>query len=248
MYFVLSSTTNITYAIPMLLSLVFLESFQNALNLHIDAEVDKMNKPDRPLPSGKLSKKVSKKLIVSFLFFSIFFLSFYFNLIVLLVFILDLLLVISYSTPPLMLRNKIWGTMLYTSHYSIFPFFYAVLISEIFFSELYVIPLIYVFITIYSSIILKDYEDVTGDKKFNYKSLPIIFGVKKSVKIHSILFLVPFILVIFAKMSNFVLFLLPLPLALYMVKLLHNGKFRRVYILGHFLSAISVIILAWCFI
>jgi len=85
--------------------------------------------------------------------------------------------------------------------------------------------------------IVKDIEDVNGDKKLKMKTLPIVFGRKRTKNIVFVLSFVPLILVTFYSFNNFsdvpfilayMLIVVMLPLLYFMTKIIY-AKTRRNY-------------------
>ncbi|MDR2595651.1 MAG: UbiA family prenyltransferase [Fibromonadaceae bacterium] len=72
-FFIVKNNFEINYSDVLFLSLgiFFLVCFANAHNDIIDFEIDKINRPNRPLPSGRIRIKAAYKLLGILLFFTI---------------------------------------------------------------------------------------------------------------------------------------------------------------------------------
>ena len=145
-------------------------AFGNIINDLYDIEIDRINNPNRPLPSGRVNKKIIEILaglfFVSALLFScrlgalpffivlgalllLFFYAAYLKKIILGNFVVALITGLSFILGGLVMKNSfcIWA--------SFFSFFIH-----------------------FSREIIKDVIDIKGDKSREIRSLPIIFGVK----------------------------------------------------------------------
>lgn len=250
-YFALAKG-NLFFAIPLMLSLALLEAGQNMLNNLIDLPIDKINKAWRPLPAGRISTRESKIATIICFVISFALAASYLNPMIFAIFIIDFLLVISYSVGPHLHKNAI-GTMIFTSHYSVFPVIFAILLSGTMFATAFAVPLIYIFLIIWLCIAVKDYEDVEGDRAYGVRTMPAVLGVNIAKRIHAALFflpyaiLVPFVLTI----NNIRLLALSLPIAMLMVALLvwasEKKQFKRANKIGHLLSLAGAILTAWWF-
>jgi len=71
-FFIVRNNFEINYYDVLFLSLglLFLVSFANVHNDIIDFEIDKINRPKRPLPSSRMSIKAAYRLLGIFVFFN----------------------------------------------------------------------------------------------------------------------------------------------------------------------------------
>lgn len=173
------------YAIPVFLgfAVAFLFGIAgNAINDYLDKESDKINHPDRPIPSGKL--KPGQALYFSIIFFSIsLLLSIYLSLIsgygVLIIVMVALASQIAYETR--FKHKKIIGNMIIGTQTALAFVFGGVVVGKTMITSVIAIA---VFLSIVGREIVKDIEDVKGDK--DRVTLPIKIGVKKAGIIASI--------------------------------------------------------------
>lgn len=153
----------------------------NIMNDYFDIEVDKINHPDRPLPSGKISKETA--LILAVLFFAfgyvVAFLSF--NLLLSLIVILAIVLLLSYEWKAK--KEGLVGNIIISFLVALI-FIYGSL--SVRFSYLVLIFAFMAFLANLSREIIKDVEDVEGD--IDRRTLPMKIGKKPST-IFAIIFL-----------------------------------------------------------
>jgi len=173
------------------LATLFIMGGGNALNDYFDDKIDRLNKPHRPIPSGLIERK--KALVFSMAFFSIGVgLSLFLNVGAMSIAIINTCLLIIYA--------RYSKTMLFSANVliagmtaSVFIFSGAIL-KRI---DLNVIVLASsAFFVMMSREILKDIEDIEGDRRAGARTLPIRYGSAKA-KALSVALLCPAILLIF---------------------------------------------------
>ncbi|MFH0949266.1 MAG: UbiA family prenyltransferase [Candidatus Aenigmatarchaeota archaeon] len=157
----------------------------NVINDYFDFEIDKTNAPSRPIPSGRMERKRALQyflliniigLAISFLVNWQFFVIAIVNTIVLYVY--------SWKFKKALLIGNIAVSWLAAS-----TFIAAGLISQSLPISIIVLSLIS-FLGTLSREIVKDIEDVKGDRQYKAKTLPIVIGEHKSEIIASIVLLV----------------------------------------------------------
>jgi 4-hydroxybenzoate polyprenyltransferase len=179
-----------------------LNSASNAINQIYDLDIDRVNKPRRPLPAGVLSMGGAWRFTVlcfvlawglAFLaappgleghrecFFIVLFTS---------------VLVWAYSAPPLRTkRHGIWanvtiaiprGVLLKVAGWST--------VKTILGAEPWFIGTIFGLFVLGAST-TKDFADIEGDRKGGCQTLPILYGVKKAAWIIAPFFVLPFVLI-----------------------------------------------------
>ncbi|BBM82675.1 UbiA family prenyltransferase [Candidatus Uabimicrobium amorphum] len=171
-----------------------LNGASNAINQIYDYEIDCINKPQRPLPSGKVSMRsawiISVVLYVASLLIA-FALSYEFAI---MVFIAAFCTII-YSVPPLRTKRYWWSatlTIVIPRGLLMKVAGWGVLLP-IWYTEAWYIGLIFGLFLL-GATSTKDYADMEGDKRNNCITLPIAFGVKKSALMIAPSFIVPFLL------------------------------------------------------
>ncbi|MCS3900739.1 UbiA family prenyltransferase [Methanococcus voltae] len=140
--------------------------YGNAINDICDLEIDKINKPERPIPSGRVSLKSAKIFSTIIVILGVF-LSF-FNIYCTLLAIFNAIVLYLYAKRYK--KNKIVGNVLvgYLTG-SVFLF------GGIAVNNVYDIGILFVsaLLAIWSREIIKDYEDIEGDELEGVISLPI---------------------------------------------------------------------------
>lgn len=171
-----------------------LNGASNTLNQIYDAEIDKVNKPSRPIPSKKVTLKEAWIFTVLLYVISIaisLVLSYEFAALV----AIAAFCTVIYSVPPfrtkkhwisatltiviprgLLMKVAGWGVLLPIWH-----------------QEVWYIGLIFALFLL-GATATKDYADMEGDKHGNCITLPLYFGIKKSALLISPSFIVPFLL------------------------------------------------------
>lgn len=176
-----------------------LNAASNGLNQIYDLEIDKINKPSRPLPSGKMTLREAW-ILTSFFYCIAFILAWFITPVnehqcFILVLIASLMTYL-YSVPPFrtkrlgILANLTIaiprGVLLKVAGWSAVKTIYGL--------EPWYIGLIFGLFLLGSSS-TKDFSDMKGDKANNCITLPIKYGIKKAAYIISPFFIIPFALI-----------------------------------------------------
>jgi 4-hydroxybenzoate polyprenyltransferase len=174
-----------------------LNGASNAYNQVYDLEIDRINRPERPLPSGKLS--IKEALGFAYTVYGIgllvaFVISFNF----LIVTAICLAITTLYSTPPIWLKKRFLisnmtiafcqSCLFLLAGWVIFPF------SNPFEPTLWFIG-IFLFIFLIGACGTKDFTEVEGDRRYGIKTLPVLYGNVKAAKITGMFFIFPFLLI-----------------------------------------------------
>jgi|YNPMSStandDraft_1061717.scaffolds.fasta_scaffold00133_21 geranylgeranylglycerol-phosphate geranylgeranyltransferase len=151
------------------------------INDYFDFEVDKINRPDRPIPSGKISLK-SALSYYSILNFIALILVAFTNIYAFLIAFISIIVIFIYSyklKSKGLIGNFIVGFM------TGLAFIFGGAIGE------NVVPLMLPFVMgmliNFAREVLKDVEDIEGDRTKNLKTFPIVYGEDKAIKIFVIL-------------------------------------------------------------
>jgi geranylgeranylglycerol-phosphate geranylgeranyltransferase len=206
-----------------LCSAAFICAGGNVLNDYFDVDIDKINKPRRPLPSGKIQKNNALIYSVTLLACG-FLLAFFISLQAVLLAAIAVVLLVSYNA-YVKRRTGIIGNML-ISMTGALPIAYGGIATGKIHGILF--PTVFAFLLHLGREIIKDIEDVTGDRLAKSCSIPTRFTPQVSYYIGFIplFFLViitplPFIF----KLYN--VFYLPLVLLLVNLPLLISFFFFR---------------------
>lgn len=149
----------------------------NVINDIFDLEIDKINRPDRPLPSGKIKISEALGLYAGLVIFSIF-ISSLVNLPALIIQIITTLLLFLYSVQ---LKRKPLAGNLLVSFLTGLAFIYGgVAVNN---WHLAVIPAAFAFLINMLRELVKDMEDVEGDSAKGAVTFPGKFGLLPAKKI-----------------------------------------------------------------
>jgi geranylgeranylglycerol-phosphate geranylgeranyltransferase len=168
------------YALPIFLgfTVAFLFGIAgNAINDYLDRETDRINHPERPIPSGKL--KPGQALFFSLVFFAIslllaLFLSFIAkSLLVVVIVVIALASQIAYELR--FKHEKIIGNIIIGTQTALAFIFGGVVVGKTLIPGIIAIA---VFLSIVGREIIKDIEDIKGDK--DRITLPMKLGVRKA--------------------------------------------------------------------
>lgn len=164
-------------------SLFFISAGGHAINDYFDVKVDKINNPRKPLPSGKIKPRNAFVFSLILFFISIIFSS----IINLKTLLLSVIMVISMVIYGKYSKNiKIFGNV-------IVSFIVSLILVYAIFTTGKTFPIVWIILPVFfiniSREIVKDIEDVKGDKVISKSSLPLKLGIRGS-SIISFLFLV----------------------------------------------------------
>jgi 4-hydroxybenzoate polyprenyltransferase len=185
-----------------------LNGASNAYNQIYDLDIDKINRPDRPLPSGKLT--VNEALGFAFVVYAIgLLIAFAISPSFFIVTALCLIITTIYSTPPIWLKKRLivsnmtiafcQSCLFLLAGWVIFPF------ANPFEPTLWFIG-IFLFIYLIGACGTKDFTEVEGDRKFGIKTLPVLYGNDKAARITGMFFIFPFLLIPLGVISGILIF------------------------------------------
>jgi geranylgeranylglycerol-phosphate geranylgeranyltransferase len=206
------------------------------INDYYDIEIDKINRPERPIPRGSISLKQAKILwittaligIIIAILHSILFNIGYLNVILAVFFVFMGWLYAAWGK-----KSGFIGNIIVSISFSIGLVYGAVLNNSI------VPPYIYFFFftsffLLLSREVIKGCEDIEGDKNEGVKTLAIRIGIKKATVfsiIFSLLAIIFFILPYFTNIINHILFLISmifgLAVASYTIILMLKSNLER---------------------
>lgn len=173
------------------ISASFIMAAGNTINDYYDIEIDRINKPERPLPSGDVSLKTAWLAamvefftgiaISAFLSPEMFAVAFTFSLLI-------------YLYAAKLKRTVLWGNIT-VSMATAAAFIYGGLAVQK--AEEAVIPAIFAFLFHFGREIIKDMEDVEGDRRENALTFPIRYGFPASIRLITYIFIVLIAVTIF---------------------------------------------------
>ena len=166
------------------IALVILNGASNSFNQVTDYQIDKVNKPYRPLPKKVLSLK--EAMWISIILYilagvrALFVSPTFFLIVVCLV-----LLTLVYSAEPFRLKNRLWlnniniavarGGLGLLAGWAIFtPVNHVIIWACALVITLYLVGMT----------VCKDFNDIIGDRKYGSKTLPVVYGKKVSMRLN----------------------------------------------------------------
>lgn len=176
-------------------TIAILNAASNALNQVYDSDIDAINKPERPIPAGKLTAREGLTIAWGLYIFTIMramMINFVFTVLV----VVLVIFTIVYSIPPLRLKKRLWisniaiglsrGLIGIVAAWSIFGNIWD--------------PVPWVAGTVMAIFLVgaattKDYTDIKGDRAYGMNTLPIKYGINRSINIIAPFFVIPFLLV-----------------------------------------------------
>ena len=172
-------------------SIVLAYSSQAIYNDIVDLDSDKINAPDRVLVRGILSIR-SAYLLLSILFVLSLIFAYIVSINLFLIGILALLMGIVYN--KFAKRNGFFSYPTLAITHICLPFLggYATVAG---FDDQVLIALLFLFMSNWLAISIKDFKDITGDLQQGVKSFPIIFGGRRAIMLTSLGFMMPLLLI-----------------------------------------------------
>ncbi len=147
----------------------------NVMNDWVDTEIDKINKPDKPIPSGKFTRP--QVLVISIILFAL-------GLLIAVRLPIALLFIAIFASLLLLLYNLklkargLFGNLIVAILGGL-PFVYGGVVLKNWIPTL--IPFGFAFLLHFAREILKDVEDIPGDKNAGNISFPIKYGERKAI-------------------------------------------------------------------
>ncbi len=150
----------------------------NSINNVSDLEIDRLNKPKRPLVSGKITKKSAVTLgLMAFLLALLIAVSI--DLVAIGLTALAILAAISYSVKPFRFKRILLGSNIIGAFiYAVFPY---LLMWNVTNGDGSIVFLLFFGGLIFSIAPIKDIEDLKGLKKFGIKSIASSVGIKHTM-------------------------------------------------------------------
>jgi len=209
------------------ISAAFISAGGYVINDYFDLEIDKINRPLRVLPTGDLSQK--RAFIFSCCLFTTgFILSFFLKPVSVGIALITIIFLCLYSAK--FKREFLIGNVT-VSLLSGLAFVYGGVFSKNW--EISLIPAILAFLFHMGRELIKDMEDLQGDKALKSETFPIVYGVRNSQFLVSAIFLILIILTIFPyKLKIFSIYYLILALIMdfvlfYIIVSLWNNPSRE---------------------
>ena len=147
----------------------------NIINDIHDIEIDKINKPLRPLPSGKITIKEANGLYILLVVISII-LSYLVSEVALIIVLISILLLFFYS--KYLKRILLVGNITVAFLTGLVFIFGGAVVEN---PSAAIVPAVFAFLINLIREIVKDMEDVEGDTKAGVITFPVKFGFQKSI-------------------------------------------------------------------
>ena len=197
----------------------------NIINDIFDLEIDKINRPERPLPSGKISNKEALVLYFIFLLLSFIF-SWFINLPAFLIVVVSTLILYLYS--KYIKRIPLVGNII-VAFLTGLVFIYGGFVVDN--PKAAIVPALFAFLINLIREVVKDMEDINGDRMIGVITLPIKFGFQKSrvlilvITIFLVLFtLYPFLIQFYKIEYILIVMIIVNPILVYSLKLLFKNQ------------------------
>ena len=159
----------------------FVNAAGNIINDFFDIEIDKINRPNRVLPSGKISLRFALNSYVSITYFAIILVFYNLNFNAFLIVLITSAMMFLYSYQ---LKKVVFVGNVVVAFFTGLAFLFgSVVVGNIYCG---IIPAVFAFLIILMRELVKDIEDIKGDKAANIKTYPIKYGVGATVKLISI--------------------------------------------------------------
>ncbi len=191
----------------------------NALNQCTDVDTDRINKPDRPIPSGLISLKESYS-IVALLYITTITLAASVNTTFFALTCMAVSLGLAYSVYPFRLKDRfVLSNLSIAVGYGTLNFLLGwLVIKPIYYAPVHILVMLTAF-DFFASI-SKDYRDMVGDIKYGVRTIPVVIGRGKAIALEFTA-----LYTVFA-----------LPLVYYIIQVEGNGMFLLLAPLGFILS------------
>jgi geranylgeranylglycerol-phosphate geranylgeranyltransferase len=156
----------------------------NVINDYYDIEIDKINKPQRPIAAGAISLKYAFVYSIILYFMGIIF-GWLVNWQAFIVSIFSSILLFLYSAK--LKRTVLWGN-LSVSLVTALAFIYGgIAVNRLSFA---IIPALFSFVYHLGREIIKDIEDIEGDRADNISTFPIVYGAIPALKLATLVYII----------------------------------------------------------
>ncbi len=153
----------------------------NLVNAATDVEVDKINKPNRPLPEGRVTVRESFVIGIFCLILTLI-ISLLFGIVSFLIAIVGLTFAVIYSVPPIALKERgLLANISLAFSYSTLIFLWGwAIVAPLILELIVIIILVFLLIQISAANIIKDLVDYEGDL-ITRRTVPGQLGLKKTI-------------------------------------------------------------------
>ncbi len=176
------------------LSASLLNAASNIINQYFDLDIDRVNKPNRPLPSGRVSIK-NAMILCGILYVLSFYLAYLVGWQFFFIVIFTAFVTYAYSGPPFRTKRSWWlanitiaiprGCLLVVAGWTA--------VRDVWELEPWLLGCVFG-LYILGAASTKDFADMKGDEAGGCRTLPVRFGVQLAAKIISPFLVLPFVL------------------------------------------------------
>ncbi len=170
----------------------------NVINDYFDVEIDKINKPYRPIASGAISQKQGFVYSIVLYFIGIVF-GWLVNWQAFAVSVFSSILLFLYSAK--LKRTVLWGNLSVSLMTALAFIYGGIAVNRLSYA---IIPAVFSFVYHLGREIIKDVEDIDGDRADNITTFPIVHGAIPALKLATFIYVIlivitfiPFVLNIF---------------------------------------------------
>lgn len=185
----------LNYVLLAALSAALITMGANVINDYYDIEIDRINKPNRPLAAGTVSKKTAFIYFI-FVYFLAWCLAIYINVWMFLIAFMTSIILFFYSFR--LKRTVLWGNLTVSFATAIAFVYGGVAVGH--YKETF-FPAAFAFLFHLGREILKDIQDIEGDKQAGADTFPVKYGISRSIGLIS----VDFILLVFLTAIPYIL-------------------------------------------
>ncbi len=201
----------------------------NSLNDYYDSEIDRINRPNRPIPSGLIKRSTALYYSVILFIIGSLLSVFIFSIDVLIVLIIAMFFLITYSR--FFKPSPLWGNVVVSLILGM-----AFIFGSVIFKDIYkgIPPALLAFGFTLIRELIKDMQDIEGDRSVGANTFPIKYGLVTSKHLVTIMILVlmtgafsPFFLSIYGKYYLVTLVLtveIPLLFVIFSIQRDHSSK------------------------
>lgn len=163
-----------------------------AVNDWFDRDVDSINEPTRPIPSGRIPGRLGLTIAIIWTLLSLI-VSTFLGIWGFLAASLGLLLAWAYSTPPIRLKRNGWlGNAACGACYEGLPWFTGALVMSKSLPDAKILLLAALYsIGAHGIMTLNDFKAIEGDQKLGIRSLPVQLGPDQAAKLACFIMAVP---------------------------------------------------------
>lgn len=159
------------------LSVVMITIAGNMVNDYFDVKTDEINRPDRLIPSGKLTRKQALLISISLFIMGNILLAFI-DLNLLKIGLATTFLLIIYT--PFLKRRPLIGNIVVSLLLSLTIIVGAIASGAFLNMKNSILPASLIFLLSLPREILKDGEDFIGDREAGFRTFPVVFGIRRT--------------------------------------------------------------------